>query len=472
MFLPLSSIAVINRQRKTMDLKKLEELAESIRDLTEVLASTGGLLHPIVVRTPHEDEKELLKEGQLKVLVAGGRRYAAHMMLKRSEIAATDISELDPISAEIAELDENLKRANINWDEEVTARARIHALRQAQNPGQTLAQTEKEINPDGKVSGQLSRDLKLHRAMQVDPSLKQATGKASALRILAHKEHVNERARIVSKAVNSDITAKLFTADGATFIRTLDTNSVDLVFSDLPYMIDYFETSEAGQNMKGQYDDSPDACRDFIIDILPEMGRVVKPTGWIILFMCYEWHKWLDTHLNNVCMIHYEYRDHKGKTECNHKGGSEAKCWFLKCEMPPWIWTRRGKGNHGHWPELHASNRYEMLVVANAGSAKLLKTATYPHENVLDFEPVPSADRFHAMQKPLELCQEIIGRTTIPGELVLDICMGSGAHLAAAAAKGRDFLGCDKNPDNLASALTLVSQHYHRAPALVQGEPK
>jgi DNA modification methylase len=174
--------------------------------------------------------------------------------------------------------------------------------------------------------------------------------------------------------------------------------------------------------------------------------------------MCYEWHGWLQTHLANVCTEHFEYRDHKKKAECNAPGAIGA-CHFLSPEMPPWIWTRRGKGNHGHWPELHASNRYEMLVVANGGSAHLTKK---PVENVLDFPPM-EGERFHAMQKPHDLCCEIIERTTVPGELVLDLCMGSGAHLAAAADKGRDFIGCDKNPENLASALALIGPYYHKA---------
>lgn len=99
-----------------------------------------------------------------------------------------------------------------------------------------------------------------------------------------------------------------------------------------------------------------------------------------------------------------------------------------------------------------------MIVVCNGGSAKYAKK---PVENVLDFPPM-EGERLHAMQKPHALCREIIERHTVIGEKVLDICMGSGAHLAAAADLRRDFLGCDSNPELLGPAFTLVGQFFNR----------
>ncbi len=46
-------------------------------------------------------------------------------------------------------------------------------------------------------------------------------------------------------------------------------------------------------------------------------------------------------------------------------------------------------------------------------------------------------------QKPLRLLERIILTTTRPGDLVADLCCGSGTTLAAAAKNGRRFLGVD-----------------------------
>lgn len=442
MKIKISEIAILHRQRKEMDKKKLGELVESIK--------ANGLLHPIVVRDPFDQEIPSLPEGKKYILCVGGRRLAAHIVLGLDEIEANLKRDLDPLRAEIVELTENIERQDLSWDEANNARARIHELRVKENPFQTLSQTAEEL---GISTMQMSRELKLSEAKKKDPSLKVATSAASALRMVEHREHVQQRAATAAKAAGSDLAQKLFTADGRDFIRTIPSQSIDLVFCDLPYGFDYFDAVKDGQNMKGQYDDSIGTAKDFIADVVPQFVRVVKPTGWIVLFMGYELHGWLQDLLRTSCRTHGEYMIScmaHGNTDCGES---------LRPELPPWIWTRRGKGNHGHWPELHASNRYEMIVVVNGGQAKLTKK---PVENVLDFEPF-SGERLHAMQKPHALCREIIDRTTVVGERVLDICFGSGAHLAAAADMGRDFLGCDRNPDNLASAVSLVGQYYHKA---------
>jgi ParB/RepB/Spo0J family partition protein len=446
MKLPISSIAIINRQRREIDQKKLLELAESIK--------THGLLHPIVVREPFASELDSVGTARY-VLCVGGRRLAAHLLLGQTEIESNLKTDLDALSAKIVELEENIARANITWQEEVDARAQIHEIRVKQNPLQTFEDTAKET---GTSKPQIWKDVQLKKAIEADPTLRNAPTKASAIRAAKHRQHVARRLETVLKAKDSDIDKKLITADARVFLKDIPTRSVDLVFTDLPYGIDYFKTGGKHDQQKGHYDDSTEVAKSLILDILPDIGRIVKPEGWIALFMCYEWHGWLMTHLANICTTHHETREHKVAQFCS-AGDASSPCTFLRPELKPWIWTRKGKGNFGHYPELHAASRYEMLVICNGGEARLVKK---PVEDVLDF-PALSEERFHAMQKPHDLCLEVIDRLTVPGELVVDCCMGSGALLAAAAAKGRDFAGCDINPENLKSAIVLVSQHYHRA---------
>lgn len=400
------------------------------------------------------------------MLMVGGRRTAAHILLGHNEIEANTRDDLSPIDQRLAELQENLQRENISWTDQLEARAEIARLVKEQNP---LAVHSEVAEAVGVSEGQLSKDLQLHEAVKKDPSLKASASKGSALRAATYKKEIQSRIDNIDSAQAAgltDLRSKLFTADGRDFIRSIESSSIDLVFSDLPYGIDYFDKVQDAT--KGIYDDSAGTAKDFIADIVPECLRVVKPSGWVVFFMCYEWHQWLQELVHDVCKNHWAYRCAGGAHSCSNnivqkgEGHVYEDCDFVfRPELPPWIWTRRGSGNHGHWPELHASNRYEMLVVVNAGSARLAKK---PVENILDFPPL-TGKRLHAMQKPHELCQEIISRTTVVGERVLDICFGSGAHLAAAASLNRDFLGCDDNPDNLSAALGLVAQHYSRETA-------
>lgn len=452
----LSSLAIFDRQRKRMDGSKVQELADSFRE--------NGQLQNIVVRSPLDEELAFPEvQGKPYVLVAGGRRTMAAMLLGWTEIEAIlkeDI--LDPYLAKMIELEENARRENLDPFDEAEARTELAELHRVYRPNASQRELAELV---GVSQAQLSKDIALTAAVKKDPGLRLAGTKGSAIRKVAFKQEIQARvAKVESNKPHADnIRSKLFTADGSSFIRTIPTGSIDMVFSDLPYGKDHYETISSSGVVPGHYDDSREATKDFVADIVPQCLRVVKPTGWVVFFMCYEWHGWLQELIHDTCSTHHDYRCQTVGGEptrtckiCVAKQFDERPCDFFSPELPPWIWTRRGSGNHGHWPELHASNRYELIVVVNAGQAKLLKK---PVENVLDFPPF-SGDRLHAMQKPHELCREIIERCTVPGERVLDICFGSGAHLAAAASLGRDFLGCDSDPDNLASALTLVSKHY------------
>lgn len=449
----ISEIFIGHRQRREMDGGKIQELANDI--------AQRGLLHPVVVRPPHPDEDT---GGLPYVLMVGGRRLAAHLVLLRPRVPARLKSDLSPLEARVAELSENVVRVNLSWQEETDARAELAEALRILKPSATQEDIAAEV---GVSQPQLSKDLVLHKALKADPKLRDLNSKGSALRAHVFKKEIGERITNLQQTEGNKLEtlkSKLFIGKAEQFVRTIPDASVDLVFSDLPYGINFFEVvSDAN---KGVYDDDTEKCKAFIQDVVPHALRIVKPTGWVVFFMCYEWHNWLQRLISNVCDAHFAYRvttvDQNGVKHpekfCLHSDPDHAgDCAFsFQPEMPPWIWTRRGEGNNGHWPELHASNRYEMLVVVNGGAAKLTKK---PVENVLDFEPF-KGERLHSMQKPHPLCKEIIERTTVPGELVLDLCFGSGAHLAAAAELGRDFVGSEENPEQLPKALQLVAQYW------------
>ena len=418
--LAIDSIATINRQRKESDIDKVNELAQSIK--------ANGLLHPVVIRLPMAGEETA---GRPYVLVVGGRRLAAHILLGEERIEATLKSNLDPLSAEVCELDENLKRVNITWQEEIEAKSRIHAIRQLTNPFQTLEETANEI---GQSVNTVSRDLALAEMLKEDPSLKSMTSKTSAIRGSVFKKNIAAKVKAASTVDLASLRSKLHIMDAVDYARSLPAQSVDLVFTDLPYGIDQFENQSSGDNHEGfsKFDDHKDTVLPFVAALVPEIVRVVKPSGWICLFMSYEHHAWLMKEIERTGM---------------------------KPELPPWMWYRSGSANWGHWPDRHAANRYEPIVVVNGGSALFTKK---PLENVLNFEAVANADKQHNHQKPHALCRELIERFTVPGDLVVDFCFGSGAHLAAAADLGRKFAGSESNPAMLEPAIALVSQ-YHKS---------
>lgn len=65
--------------------------------------------------------------------------------------------------------------------------------------------------------------------------------------------------------------------------------------------------------------------------------------------------------------------------------------------------------------------------------------------DVLKFAPYQKTDKFHPTQKSVELIKYLIERTTNKGNIILDCFAGSGTTGVAAVELGRDYLLCEKN---------------------------
>src|SRR5208282_6545477 len=120
------SITILQtRQRREIDPESLMELSNSI--------STVGLLHPVIVRT----------EGDLIILVAGERRIRAIQtiwamggffthggsIVPEGQLPCTWLKDLDPLDAMEAELEENIRRQDLSWQDRSTATSQLYSLR-------------------------------------------------------------------------------------------------------------------------------------------------------------------------------------------------------------------------------------------------------------------------------------------------------------------------------------------------------
>jgi adenine-specific DNA-methyltransferase len=77
-------------------------------------------------------------------------------------------------------------------------------------------------------------------------------------------------------------------------------------------------------------------------------------------------------------------------------------------------------------------------------------TASVPHHDVWTYPSVPAARkgaRRHPCEKPLDMMRHIVTTSSRPGDVVLDCFIGSGATAVAAQELGREFIGCDMDPE-------------------------
>lgn len=78
--------------------------------------------------------------------------------------------------------------------------------------------------------------------------------------------------------------------------------------------------------------------------------------------------------------------------------------------------------------------------------------------NIIVCNKVPTADRLHPAQKPVELTTFLISLLTREGDTVLDPFCGSGSTLVSAKIVGRPYFGFDNNRDCIDTARKRVQQ--------------
>lgn len=456
-------IHVGSRLRK--DMGDLKDLAESL--------SEDGLIHPIALRPPTPEEREG-GVTQPYVLVAGGRRMAAALMLGWKEIPAHVREDMTELKARTLELMENLKRHKMSWEEEVKSKEEIYRLRQAEDPNITQGQVAAELGMSGAT---LTRDLQTAEAIRTDPTLKKASSKNAALRAKKVSDLKNTGSEAKGdwrKTKINDVSEKLHIGEMQEWLKALKLSSVDLICADLPYGIDYFKAghkSDPSKQLSG-FDDRMAPTMDLYVDIVPKMVHAMRESGWIVCFTSRELFPFLGDLFKNTCFTHADYRSESHPTKCKkaQKKDRSNDCRFLVPEPVEWFWYRPNSRNNPRHPEFHARNEIERMLVVNMGKA-ILHGET-PVSNVIEVPQVYGGNRVHVNQKPLDLYKEIIKRTTMIGDLVVDPCFGSGSCLAAAAASNREFAGCERNEGMKGPAVGLVVSNLQIMPTNYVTEAK
>jgi len=131
-----TSITIDRENRQRRELTGVEELAESI--------SRIGLINPIVITRANE-------------IVAGERRLTAVRLLGWDKVPVQYVDELDYAGLRSIELEENIKRVDLTWQDQTRALAEYHELRKSEAPEWTQAQTAAAIGlTQNYVSKQLS----------------------------------------------------------------------------------------------------------------------------------------------------------------------------------------------------------------------------------------------------------------------------------------------------------------------------
>lgn len=391
-----------DRQRQEFDADKLAELRDSI--------DHHGLLHPLVVRSTSSG----------LFLVAGERRLRAMQDLlflgrtincggvsegQSTSVPYITLGDLDPLAAEEAELDENLKRVDLTWQEQSAAESRLHSLRVAQSQGtQTIAETAKELYPDKALD--YSRDLvrtSLILANHLEnPEVAKAKSPKEAIKILRRQEETSRNVELAARVGGnySSQSHTLVHTDCLEWLRRSNEDFFDVILIDPPYGINANEFGDGAgilSNNEHHYEDSEQSWLDLISELCPALFRVAKPQAHAYVFCDFD-------------------RFHVLKRYMQNAG------WYV-FRTP--IINYKPRSGRVPLPEQGPRRQWEMCLYAIKGWKPV--TAIYSDVITTVLEEAIN----HGAQKPVELYVDLLRRSIKPGDMVLDCFAGTGTIFPA-----------------------------------------
>jgi hypothetical protein len=406
--LSITEITVRSRQRKSMDRAKLDELKRDIMG--------RGLLHAPVIRWQPTTASAATFE---PVLVAGERRLTAIRELAAEGISflydrenislgcipCIELEDKGDIANREAELNENVLREDLSWQDKVAAINELHQLRLAINPEQTKRATGVEIANATGLSVDRSRVL-VDRATIVadhlhDPDVQRASSADEAFKVVSRKLEAKFNAGLAAGTQSQVSDHTLIQGDMRVELMRFPWGPGDkypCIIFDPPYGVGADTFGDAAE-LKHQYDDTPAAARDLMRLFFQASKLFAAENAHAYIFCDIDQFVWLR---------------------------ETAETWGWKPMRTPLIWVKGA--NQGHVPDQSIGWRrtHEAILFAVKGTKPLAHIAN-------DTIPFPAdSDKLHAAQKPVALYQHLLSLSCLPGDRVLDPCCGSGTIFKAA----------------------------------------
>lgn len=420
-----------NRIRKEFNKNELEGLCESIL--------SKGLLHAIVLRN----------DG--RTLVAGERRLRAirhiysaiaaeasvmgaptptntkllypyikydALEVQLGMVPCVRLKDLNETQLMEAELEENIVRTDLTWQERTSAIAKLHKLRDIQTGGkQTMSATAREITGEslenrGQQVANVSDALLVAEHLD-DPDIAAAPSLKEAKKLLTVK--LDKLFRQALGSLPQDTSLHKLIHGRCEDELSQYNETFDCIVTDPPYLIgaDKFGSQAT---TKHEYADGESAL-DYPT-IIRLLARSTKPQAHIYMFC--------DPRMFSILQSLFE--------------SENIAVWPV-----PLIWYK----STGMLPEPDFGPRrcYETILFANKGRKRTLAV----YGDVLAYSPVD--EKTHAAEKPLDLYCDLLRRSCIPGDHVLDAFCGSGVIFPAANKLQLIATGIDTSKDacNLAA---------------------
>lgn len=430
-----------DRQRKEFDPVALGELSAAIL--------ARGLMHALVLRETPEGLALVAGERRLRAItdmwMLGGTLHYNKEEVPEGFVPYVTLGQLSPLEAEEAELEENLHRKDLTWQEEAAAMAKLHRIRTAQAMSEgrvhTVADTALETKgrSDGSYQAAVRKDLIVAQHLH-NPEVAKAKSTEEAFKILKRQE---ESARNVALAASvgktfSQSIHELHNANCLDWMRTCPEGTFDVILTDPPYGMgaDSFGDGGGGRlaNNEHHYKDDYASWLELMQAWCPLSYAIAKPQA----------HAYVFCDIDNF---------HQLKALMKEAG------WYVF--RTPFICTKPNSGRVP-LPDEGPRRQWECLLYAIKGHKKT--TAIYP--DVVTTYADPGLQ--HGAQKPVALYEDLLKRSVRPGDVVFDGFAGSGTIFPACHAQKCKAVGVEMNPEYYGICLNRIKDLDKPQPAMGQ----
>lgn len=380
------------RQRKAID--DIGELALSIQRV--------GLINPIVIQ----------HSGELR---AGERRWEACKSLGWTHISVQFVEDLSEDELQLLELDENVRRKNLTWQEECDAIDKYHQTRARLDPEWNQTKTADAL---GMTKEEVGQKIAVQKAIKENnPRVVEAVG-FSVARNIVYREAERKKASALAGLEEPKVGIPLLNADFNEWVKTYDGPAFNFIHCDFPYGIGA-DKQQQGHNIAehGGYEDKKTDYFKLLETLERAMVNVVADSAHLIFWFS------MSHHATTYSML-------------------EVMGWNVN--PFPLIWLK--SDNIGLLPDPSRGPRriYETAFFASRGDRKIIQAVSNAIAS-------PTTAKIHMSEKPLPVLRHFFRMVVDEYSTVLDpTCGSANAIKAASAASSRLGIERDVNFFNLA----------------------
>lgn len=439
--LPLDSITVLRDERQRRVIHNKDHLKESIQ--------RNGVMQPIIVRL------ESVQDGTVGcTLVAGERRLHFSRELELPDIPVRFAHDLSPTEAQILELEENIKRSDLDWQDIVRGVSRIHALYRELDAEWTQSETAAAC---GLSHSAISIYLSVARCDAEDSRIWEAGSILEAYNVIKRRESremgdaleellgpspVLEQPSLPPQVLPSgEVVVQpaiwaptpvppthetILHEDFLQWAPSYSGRKFNFIHCDFPYGINPFSGEQGRGANPDQYEDDPQIYWTLLKCLCDNLPRLMSISSHMMF--------WYSDKL----------RDHGDQCPANPTGLGTIeffRTWApsLSIHVYPLVWVKSDNAGIAGDSRRHPRHIYETCLLLSHGGRQLVGIKA-------DAYSAPTDHRLHPSCKPEPVLHHFMSMFVDEQSTVLDPTCGSGSALRVAERlNAKHVLGLEKD---------------------------